>query len=406
MESKMRELSIFIDESGTTKINDELYICAAVMIPTSDVEIVLAQIQSIASKYVGGAIKSSKIRSDSVRTKLLRDICGLAFNYVALIVNKSALEKYPGVSFSGSFYKFFHRKFANLLASGGQYDKLHFYIDTYSTPEFQQQFERYFNERIISLFPVATCSILDDESNHGIQVADLIAGTLGRCYFYNRDSENADTWLKILEPRCAGHKVFPPLFSNEKEVVLCTTALDERIAECLLKNAYTFLRENSNSEDEFVQRQCETLQLLLVKRDYGGGYIFSDKIMEHLEAQGFERISKQLFTSKVIGRLRDSKIIITGNANGYRLALTGKDVESYIRHNDAIISPMVHRLGLASELLKMVADFDVLGNFDNLRSFVNAYRHNATLVATEIDDEQVVPADNTEVRKSRDAQDL
>ena len=405
MENEIRELSVFIDESGTTTINDELYICVAFTVPTSEENSVLPQIEVIAKQYGHETIKNNKIRSDNIRTKLLNDICRLNFSYTALIVNKSALGKCPGLGFPAIFYKFFHRKFAGLLASGGQYDKLHFYMDTYGTPEFRQQFERYLHERTASLFPAITCNFLKDEESYGIQVADLIAGTLGRCYFYNRDTQNADTWLKILDPRCAGHIIFPPQFDSGKEIVVSTKE-DANITDCLLKNANAFLRDNCSSEDEFVRRQCETLQLLYVKRTYGDGYIHSDEIMKYLVEQGFESISKQLFTSKVIGKLRDSRIIITGNANGYRLALTGKDIEGYVRHNDTIISPMVHRLELASELLKGVTGLDILRDFDNLGSFVHVYRHNATSIGTEIDDEQVVPAENTEIRKSRDAQNL
>ncbi len=57
---------------------------------------------------------------------------------------------------------------------------------------------------------------------------------------------------------------------------------------------------------------------------------------------------------------------------------------------------MVHRLELASELLKGATGVNILYGFDNLRSFVHAYRHNATLIGTEIDDEKVASADDTD----------
>ena len=64
MENGMRELSVFIDESGNTSINNELYICAAFMLRTSDVDSVLSQIQGIAQKYGHKTIKNSQIRSN------------------------------------------------------------------------------------------------------------------------------------------------------------------------------------------------------------------------------------------------------------------------------------------------------------------------------------------------------
>ena len=47
MANSDQELSVFIDESGTTYINPELYICAAFMIPSSEVEKCFEQIQNI-----------------------------------------------------------------------------------------------------------------------------------------------------------------------------------------------------------------------------------------------------------------------------------------------------------------------------------------------------------------------
>ena len=401
MDDKERELSVFIDESGTTDINPELYICAAIMIPTTDVEKAFAHIQNTASHFGYKIIKSNWIRNATTRTQMLKELCSLEFSYLALIVNKGALDQYPGLQFSGSFYKYLHRKFASYLESTAQYSKLHFYIDSFGSKAFEDEFDKYFSDRISSLLPTVTWEIVQDESNFGVQAADLIAGTLGKCYFYNRDSENADTWVKILDPKCAGHKIFPPQSENEKEIVLGETIEDQDIADCLLKNAKDFLAKNMNSDDDFVQRQCETLQLLLVRREYSGdNFIFSGEIMGFLEAQGFSRISKQLFTSRVIGKLRDSQIIITGNPHGYRLALSKEDIKNYLRHNDAIISPMVHRLELATELLKGAFRTNILQDFNNLQEFVRVYRHNETMVGTEIDEQVVDATDLTDRQKN------
>ena len=69
------------------------------------------------------------------------------------------------------------------------------------------------------------------------------------------------------------------------------------------------------------------------------------------------------------------------------------DIESYIRHNDAIISPMIYRLGLAAEFLNGAFRVNVLEDYYNLQKFVDVYRHNATLVGTEIDEEEGILVD-------------
>ena len=390
MSNNYRKMSVFIDESGNTKANDELYVCAAFMVPTEEVSAVFSQIRDIMQKHSLEVIKNSKIRSHNTRTQLLREICSLNFSYIAMIVNKSELNNYPGLQYSESFYKFLHKRFAVCIDSITKCDELHFEIDSYGSETFEEQFKKYFAQRMSPMFPQVTINFAKDEDSYGVQIADLIAGTLGRCYFHNRDSENADLWLKILSSRCAGHKVFPPQFDDEKEIFIGTTEEEQRIAECLLKNAYEFIEKNISSDDEFVQRQCMTLRLLIAKAHCSeNNNIYSDAIMSYLTDYGFEKISKQVFTSKVIGKLREARVIIAGNASGYRLALTQNDIESYIKHDDAIISPMIYRLDLAAGLLNGAFGVNVLNNYDNLREFVHIYRHNAILAGTVIARDEV-----------------
>lgn len=394
MSNNYRKMSVFIDESGNTKVNDELYVCAAFMIPTEEVPSVFSQIRDIMQKHSLVVIKSNKIRSANTRTQLLREICCLNFSYIAMLVNKNELDHFPGLQYTEPFYKFLHRRFAVYIDSVTKCDELQLEIDSYGSETFEEQFKKYFAQRMSPMFPQVTINFVKDEDSYGVQIADLIAGTLGRCYQCNRDSDNAETWLNILSPRCAGHKVFPPRFDNEKEVFIGTTEEEQRITECLLENAYEFIAKNMASDDEFVQRQCMTLRLLIAKAHCSeNNNLYSDEIMSYLIDHGFEKISKQVFTAKVIGKLREARIIIAGNANGYRLALSKDDIESYIRHNDAIISPMIYRLGLAAEFLNGAFRVNVLEDYYNLQKFVDVYRHNATLVGTEIDEEEGILAD-------------
>ncbi len=383
-----RELYVYIDESGTTAINDELYVCVAVLVPLEYKNIFMSSVEKIAKEKCNGIIKSSNIRNSKSRTQILTDLSILDFQYTALIVNKSKLKDYPGLKFSGSFYKFIHRKLATYLEGNAKYDKINFIIDQYGTAEFQKSFEDYFGSKINQLFSEATLEFDNDESNYGIQVSDFIAGTLGRCYFYNRGDEQAYVWREIIEKKCVGHKCFPHTYISGENLVLYSTEEEEKIAKRLIQNAHEFLANNCDSDDKFVERQCEVLNTLLVMREYSDEkYVYSEKLMDILEKQGFESITKQVFTSQVIGKLRNAKIIISGSAKGYKLALYKDDIAEYVKHNDSVIDPMIKRLSLASELLKGSFGMDMLNGYANLQSFVKVFRHNDNMISTEINEE-------------------
>ena len=64
--------------------------------------------------------------------------------------------------------------------------------------------------------------------------------------------------------------------------------------------------------------------------------------------------------------MRDAGVIIAGDSNGYRLAMSVSDVQRYIRHNRSIVEPMLARLVKARSLLKMgtANQFDMLSSED------------------------------------------
>ena len=51
--------------------------------------------------------------------------------------------------------------------------------------------------------------------------------------------------------------------------------------------------------------------------------------------------------------MRDYGIIISGTAKGYRLATTLEQVRDYISHNKDIIFPMLKRLNIARQKIKL-----------------------------------------------------
>ena len=100
--------------------------------------------------------------------------------------------------------------------------------------------------------------------------------------------------------------------------------------------------------------------------------------MNALLRANYARISEQAFRSRVIGVLRDRGVIISSSPKGYKLPSTEKEIFDYYQHVSGVVLPMLHRLNLCNETLRLGTDgsFNILcnENFKGLNTIIEAMR--------------------------------
>lgn len=101
--------------------------------------------------------------------------------------------------------------------------------------------------------------------------------------------------------------------------------------------------------------------------------------MRAMELNNFPKISEQVFRNKVIGKLRDNDVIISSSTKGYKLPSSEKEICNYYHHVNSVVIPMIHRLNLCNESLKMAegSKIDYLDktNFKALKKLTSEYRN-------------------------------
>lgn len=105
-----------------------------------------------------------------------------------------------------------------------------------------------------------------------------------------------------------------------------------------------------------------------------------------LANSGYEKLTKQVFTANVIGKIRDAGIIIAGTSMGYKLALSAGDIRDYLAHNKNVIFPMFSRIRKAQETIKAATlnEYDILQADTLLSSVVDTYCNAQIEMATSI----------------------
>jgi len=389
----LTKLNAYIDECGAYGFdfsksgNSSMFIVAAILVKEENIAIVNNGLDKIRKEnFHGGEIKSNHIGSNHKRRlKILSQIVNLPFGIVALIVDKRVVFSGHGIRKSKkTFYKFINQLLYDELK--GPYTNLSVKSDEVGSNEFCVEFAKYVDKRWkqITLFDQNSFSIVNSRSENGVQLADLIAGTLSFVY---EDSKKAKVpsdlnYLDILKAKISRIRFFPNdyderIFEHREG----DTDFNKEIANIANRKAKSFIDNNYLSKDPNTQRQVYILDYLRFRFLYNNyrKYIPTKELMRAMESNGFSVISEQVFRSQIIGKLRDAGVIISSSVKGYKLPSSESEIVDYYHHVNGVIIPMIHRVNICNELLRCSSlnNIDYLDKteFKALKALLEAYRN-------------------------------
>jgi|GEM_PF-6245877 hypothetical protein len=352
----MQEVTIFVDESGDPNLNTELsgttifYNITGIIVANND----LVDFERLHSELFGEhESKSSAIRNSERRLRRISKLSDLKFNYTALTVDKRKVWKDSGLSHKRSYIKYFHKRLFDRF--NRLYGSVRIIADECGSNVFMAQCKKHYELKYqppmspyISL-PFDnrfTFESANSRSWRGLQVADLIAGTLRRVY----EKQEDESILKVIESKKRCVEIWP----RTRDVFIANQLpenIDEQIQETAINSVFYFLGNSSNSDDENIQMQVEVLDYLLgeFSRDQNR-YISSDELIEYLKTfQGYRDISQHKFMF-IVGGLRSEGVAIVSGPSGYKIPNSHADVECYITKVLGTVDPYVTRLGKFRDL--------------------------------------------------------
>ncbi len=391
MEKNGSYINAYIDESGTNELDSSktnvsnLFVCAAVVADDKNILELENGLTKISEDLCSKApIKSSRIGSNhKKRLEYLDRIKDLPFGYFALVINKDRIYKDSGLKHKRSFYKYINRMLYQYLINSGKYVKI--FADQLGGQDFMNSFTGYLDKKFDGmLFPTLSYehSFVKEQYVPGVQLSDLIAGTLTYCLDEEKkDGDYSAKFREILRPKeidiICWPEVIVSLDSNLQQVKDNNSILK---ITCL-NRAKNFIEQNNDSESEDLRMQASTLSRLLFARkfeDKNRQAIYSDELIEKLQKEGFRISSKKTFSANVIGKIREAGVVIAGTADGYRLAITIEDIQDYLKHDKNIIEPMLSRLLEARKSVKLdtANSLDILNvpEYKCLNKIADAFR--------------------------------
>lgn len=362
----MERIFAFIDESGAFGWNldnpsvSKYFILTAVIIDESNLKSVFADAEKIRKSFFQqGEMKSSKIGSNhSRRKKLLAEISKLNCKFFSIVFDKNKLKNsnYKGLQFKQPFYKFLNNILDTELTKA--FSKITIVSDSTGDNDFIKSFINYMKTRvgIPDLFGESDIQLRDSKDDVLIQVADIVSGTLQCVYDKSKNVPNEYDFLSQIKNQFIRIEIYPQTFENYNiEKCPLASEYDIEIARICYEQARAFIIKNEKSKDLDVIAQIMTLRYLLFRfmnnnlRDY----ISTKELKNNLIYSGIESISNYHFRTKVIGKLRDSDVIIASSQQGYKLPTKKRDLIDFMNHDKTILLPMLSRLKKCRNLIQL-----------------------------------------------------
>lgn len=343
----------FVDEYGTNSLEIDKegvsshFIVCAIIIEESRLEETELHFESVRKKHFQtGEMKSSGIGTNHKRRlAVIKELVSAEFGVYSFVIDKSKLTS-KGFQYKQSFYKFCNRLLYDDLYKSFQ--ALRLCSDEHGSKEYMDGFREYVKNRTIrDLFNQSEFDFVSSKLDKCIQVADIFAGTIGKCFDNNADSPFKDDFFSITKDKIIAIKEFPHSF--ESYVFTPTEQrgeFDSEIFKLGIRLAKTYIEDHEKSNDPIEIDRVKCLHQLLFYFQYfnPNEYISTHKLISNLEGQTNRRISIQYFRTQIIAKLRDAGVILSSSSKGYKLPANEYDLYEFVNQSSRIVIPMLERL--------------------------------------------------------------
>ena len=335
------------------------FIITAIIVKESDLDFLRLEVEKVRKKHFQtGEMKSIKVKTHDRRKRIILDLLKLPFNIFSVVIDKQQLTDSRGLKFKPSFYKFMNNIVHKELRHA--FTKLTVVADEIGGSDYMKSFSKYVenNQEVPNLFGESEFMFQNSKSDVLIQLADMISGTIARNFDVQKKSNDVPDFIKLLEKKIIRIELYPKTYET---YIIKNSALagdyDEDIANICFKQAVDYINLHENDEDSEAQAQIIVLKYLLFRfmnsdtRDY----IPTKELKNQLLNTELADVPIQSFRTKIIGKLRDNGVIISGSGvkKGYKIPAKESELFDFINHGTTIIMPMLNRLKICRDLIKL-----------------------------------------------------
>ena len=375
----------FLDEFGDYRFDFDKsdvsthFIIVAILVKDSNKASLEQEMDRIRQIYVQtGDLTSRSFDNDHTqRMQILNEIKDLPFSVYAYVIDKRKIREDSGIMSKTSFLKYVNKMVYRDL--NRSFEQLDLVADNREEKSFLQEFKNYIRTKSIpDLFNHSTFGFNNSKSNNLLQLADVIAGTLAKGYDLTHQSDHYRSFFKIIRNKIAAINLLP-LDYKDFLYDYKSTSQDSRYNDVIIQHSvnltYQYIEKHRKSEEEEEKLRIDFLKFLLFNlKENPDEYVYTEEILDNLNAIRDLKLNPHNFRSTVVSKLRDSGLLIASSNKGYKLPACLNDLYDFVNLSSLTIHPMNQRISKCRDqiLLATNNEIDILGQkgYGYLKKFI------------------------------------
>jgi hypothetical protein len=364
----------FLDEFGDYRFDFDKsdvsthFIIVAILVKDSNKASLEQEMDRIRQVYVQtGELTSRSFDNDHTqRMQILNEIKDLPFSVYAYVIDKRKIREDSGIMSKTSFLKYVNKMVYRDLNKS--FEQLDLVADNLEEKSFLQEFKNYIRTKSIpDLFNHSTFGFNNSKSDILLQLADIIAGTLAKGYDLTHQSDQYRSFFKIIRNKIAAINLLP-LDYKDFLYDYKSTNQDSRYNDVIIQHSvnltYQYIEKHRKSEEEEEKLRIDFLKFLLFNlKENPDEYVYTEEILDNLNAIRDLKLNPHNFRSSVVSKLRDSGLLIASSNKGYKLPACLNDLYDFVNLSSLTIHPMIQRISKCRDqiLLATNNEIDILG---------------------------------------------
>ncbi|WP_413298967.1 DUF3800 domain-containing protein [Bacillus sp. 1P10SD] len=364
----------FLDEFGDYRFDFDKsdvsthFIIVAILVKDSNKASLEQEMDRIRQAYVqtGDLTTRSFDNDHTQRMQILNEIKDLPFSVYAYVIDKRKIREDSGIMSKSSFVKYVNKMVYKDL--NRSFEQLDLVADNRDEKLFLREFKNYIRTKSIpDLFNHSTFGFNNSKSNILLQLADVIAGTLAKGYDLTHQSNQYRSFFKIIRNKIAAINLLP-LDYKDFLYDYKSTNQDSRYNDVIIQHSvnltYQYVEKHRKSEEEDEKLRIDFLKFLLFNlKENPDEYVYTEEILDNLNAIRDLKLNPHNFRSSVVSKLRDSGLLIASSNKGYKLPACLNDLYDFVNLSSLTIHPMIQRISKCRDqiLLATNNEIDILG---------------------------------------------
>jgi len=345
---------IYGDEFGTSSMNLQAqnevshFVYSAIVVSESNLNKAYEVRDYISKNFFQGQkirSKSRAVKKIDKRLKALQYLSNnLDFKIYTVVVDKSKIES-EGLQIKEVFYKYFQKIFTSNIIS--DYQLFEIYVDELISEKYKQEMYSYLNKHLSIQSLFSNYKMVDDKDEVLVQLADLVAGSLGRVFAHSHYVKEASDIIDALIGKMTPPEYFPYRYQIPS-ASKSTNSPSGLVTRFVISDVVAYINQNSKSDPKVD----------LLKFLYFCFRINPNQLVDVHSIQGsLSDFIKNITVEQIRTLIRDLRydgilVVTAAGRSGYKLAKDESDISAYFNHYLNYVKPMLRKMEVASNKLK------------------------------------------------------